>query len=100
MWDSNMSDEFFVAVKEFNLSWHEIVTLSRNSLRYSFAPEEMKERLLSKLNKRLSEFEKSAQHDQAKLLQQVNPVAYSFICKKYAICSFSQTINQVTTNAN
>ena len=95
-----MSDEFFVAVKEFNLSWHEIVTLSRNSLRYSFAPEEMKERLLSKLNERLSKFEKAAQRNQTKLLQQVNPVSYSFICKKYSICSFSQTINQVNTGAN
>jgi hypothetical protein len=39
---TNLTDEFFVAVKEFNLSWDELVTLSRNSLRFAFAPDVVK----------------------------------------------------------
>lgn len=34
MWDSNLTDEYFTAVKTFNLSWSEIVELGRNSLAY------------------------------------------------------------------
>ncbi|MEM8547923.1 MAG: adenosine deaminase, partial [Pseudomonadota bacterium] len=35
MWDSTMTDEFFVAVKEYNLTWAEIRELSRNSIKYA-----------------------------------------------------------------
>jgi adenosine deaminase CECR1 len=47
MWDSNVSDEFYVAVKEFNLSWEEIVKLSRNSLQFFFDDAGTKQRLTS-----------------------------------------------------
>ena len=33
MWDSTMTDEFYVAVREYNLSWQEIRQLSENSLK-------------------------------------------------------------------
>ena len=56
MWDSNMSDEFYVAVKEFNLSWEEIVKLGRNSLYYSFLDASTKERLLAAYDKRVAAF--------------------------------------------
>ena len=56
MWDSNLTDEFFVAVREFNLNWDELVRLSRNSLRYSFAPEPVKTALLSDFDERLAAF--------------------------------------------
>lgn len=46
VWDSNLTDEFFVAVKRYNLSWSEIVQLGRNSLTYSFADPDLKSRLL------------------------------------------------------
>jgi hypothetical protein len=40
MWDSNLSDEFYAATKEFNLYWEEIVELGRNSkpVSYGFLP--------------------------------------------------------------
>ena len=31
MWDSTMTNEYFVAVKEFNLSWQELISLGENS---------------------------------------------------------------------
>ena len=56
MWDSNLSDEFFVAVKEFNLSWEEIVKLGRNSLQYSFLDPATKQRLLGDYDRRIAAF--------------------------------------------
>ncbi len=56
MWDSNMTDEYFVAVREFNLSWSELVKLGRNSLRYSFVDEPTKQRLLTDYDKRVAAF--------------------------------------------
>jgi adenosine deaminase CECR1 len=46
MWDSTMTDEYFVAVTEFDLSWDEIRTLSRNSLMHAFTAPETKQQLL------------------------------------------------------
>jgi adenosine deaminase CECR1 len=47
MWDSTMTDEFYVAVREFNLSWTEIKLLSRNSISFAFLPEDVKNELLT-----------------------------------------------------
>ncbi|HBS43088.1 MAG TPA: adenosine deaminase [Oceanospirillales bacterium] len=85
MWDSNITDEFFVAVKEFNLSWEEIKTLSRNSLQYSFLDTETKEDLLATFDKRISRFEKKAtsgDYTPAK----VDDVSYGFTCHQYGLC--------------
>ncbi|MES2603324.1 MAG: adenosine deaminase, partial [Pseudomonadota bacterium] len=87
MWDSNMTDEFFVAVKEFNLSWDELVLLSHNSLAFSFAPEPLKQTMLDDFNKRLTTFEKTAQAERANF-QSVPAVSYSFVCKRYALCEW------------
>lgn len=46
MWHSNMTDEYFVAVKNFNLSWNELVTLGENSLKHSFLDDATKAQLL------------------------------------------------------
>ena len=46
MWDSTMTDEYFVAVKEFNLSWQELISLGENSLAFSFVDDVNKQRLL------------------------------------------------------
>ncbi len=57
MWHSNMTDEFFVAVKHFNLSWDEITQLSKNSLSFGFLDQNTKQELLSRFDKNISEFE-------------------------------------------
>lgn len=56
-WDSNIVDEYFLAVTNYNLSWTEVVALGRNSLAYSFAEPALKKRLLADHDQAVSEFE-------------------------------------------
>jgi adenosine deaminase CECR1 len=86
MWDSNMTDEFFVAVKEFNLSWDEIVLLGRNSLRYSFVDATTRARLLADYDRRVADFVARFQKGGIGSLSGVKPVTYSFTCKRYKVC--------------
>jgi adenosine deaminase CECR1 len=87
MWDSNLTDEFFVAVKEFNLSWSEIVKLGRNSLVYSFVDAPTKQRLLANYDKRMAAFEQQFQKKGWAGLADVKPVTYTFLCKRYKVCT-------------
>ena len=86
MWDSNMTDEFFVAVREFNLSWTEIVQMGRDSLAHSFVDEPTKNRLLAEYDKRIAVFMGQFQKSGWGSLKGVKPVTYSFICKHYSVC--------------
>ena len=86
MWDSNLSDEFYVAVKEFNLSWEEIVKLGRNSLQYAFVDEPTKQRLLSNYDKRVTAFAQAFQKKGFASLSDVKPVSYGFSCSHYQVC--------------
>ncbi len=86
MWDSNMTDEYFVAVREFNLSWEELTRLGRNSLRFSFLDEPTKARLLTAYDKRLQAFAQQFQRRGVDGLAGVKPVSYSFMCKRYQVC--------------
>jgi len=86
MWDSNMSDEYFVAVREFNLSWEEMTQLGRNSLKYSFLDEPTKQRLLANYEKRLQAFQQTFQNKGLNGLSAIKPVSYSFLCKHYQVC--------------
>ena len=86
MWDSNMTDEYFVAVKEFNLSWSELIQLGRNSLSYSFLESEEKQELLENYEKRVTGFEKKFKRSGLKSLKDIEPVSYSFTCRLYGLC--------------
>jgi len=86
MWDSNMTDEYFVAVREFNLSWSEIVQLGRNSLVHSFVDEPTKQKLLNDYDKRVATFADRFQRSGWASLKNVKPVTYSFTCKRYQVC--------------
>jgi adenosine deaminase len=86
MWDSNLSDEFYVAVKEFNLSWEEIVKLGRNSLYYSFLDAPTKQRLLAGYDKRITAFADAFQRKGWDALGDAKPVSYGFLCRHYQIC--------------
>jgi adenosine deaminase CECR1 len=86
MWDSTMTDEFFVAVKEYNLSWQEIRQLSENSLRFAFVDDATRTRLLETYRSAIEKFEKKmsrkgpgAQGDR------VSP-RLGFVCREYALC--------------
>ncbi|MEJ1964109.1 MAG: adenosine deaminase [Gammaproteobacteria bacterium] len=86
MWDSNMSDEYFVAVREFNLSWSEMVQLGRNSLSHSFVDATTKQKLLADYEKRVSAFAEKFQKSGWASLKGVKPVSYTFLCKHYSLC--------------
>jgi adenosine deaminase CECR1 len=86
MWDSNLSDEFFVAVKEFNLSWEEIVKLGENSLKYSFLDPATKQRLLGDYDRRIAAFAQRFQKTGWAGLAGVEPVSYGFLCRHYQVC--------------
>ncbi len=86
MWDSNLTDEFYIAVTQFNLSWREIVNMGRNSLNYSFLDEPTKQRLLKQYDERMADFEARFKRDGWDALKGVQPVSYSFLCKHDNIC--------------
>ena len=92
MWDSNMTDEYFTAVTTFNLSWDELVQLGRNSLAHSFAPPELKARLLAAYDARIAAFsERYAAGTTAEALQRlttVRPVSYGYARRTWGF-SFS-----------
>jgi adenosine deaminase CECR1 len=86
MWDSNLSDEYFVAVKEFNLSWEELVQLGRNSLRYSFLDEANKQKLLAAYERRVQAFAQQFRSKGWSAFKDATPVSYSFLCRQYQLC--------------
>ncbi|WP_340674096.1 adenosine deaminase [Microbulbifer salipaludis] len=92
MWDSNMTDEYFVAVKEFNLSWKELTSLAHNSLKHSFVDDETKQELLQDYARRLERFQKRFQRSGMQGLSDVVPRSHSFICQQYALCDFSSPV--------
>lgn len=87
MWDSNLTDEFFVAVREFNLSWDELETLSRNSLRYSFAPTDVSAKLQAQLRTRLNAFRKLIADKPGGTLSR-RAESYGFICRRHQLCAW------------
>ena len=86
MWDSTMTDEFFVAVSEFDLSWDEIKTLSRNSLVYSFAEQELKQQLLDDFDDRMAKFEAQMSKYGITRLGPM-PETRQFVCDLYQLCN-------------
>ncbi len=55
--DSNIIDEYFLATRNFNLSWGEVVRIGRWSLEYSFAELPLKRRLLREYDRAIADFE-------------------------------------------
>lgn len=86
MWNSTLSDEYFVAVKEFDLTWTELTKLSRNGLAYAFVEDDVKDQLLETLAQRLAAFERKAKSDLPSLLAGVTPQYRGFLCRQYSVC--------------
>lgn len=87
MWDSNLTDEFFVAVKEFNLSWDELTLLGHNSLEHSFLPRAKKQSLLAQYAKRIDVFARQIAARPAGALAP-DAVSYGFTCDRYKLCDW------------
>ncbi len=94
MWDSNMSDEYYVAVKEFNLSWPELVTLGRNSLRYAFLDDATKQRLLAGYDRRMAAFEQRFRQQGWASLSGTQPESYGFLCRHYQLCQWPGVVSR------
>ena len=86
MWDSTLTDEFFVAVTEYNLTWQEIERLSRNSLRHSFLEEAEKAALLNDYTQRIEQFVASFRADGMDAFADRRPPRRGFICRRYGLC--------------
>lgn len=63
MWSSNMTDEYYVAVSRFNLSWKELVQLGENSLKHCFLDEDTKAHLLSDYYSDLAAFQSRLENE-------------------------------------
>jgi adenosine deaminase CECR1 len=86
MWDSTMSDEFFVAVREFDLSWEEVVMLSRNSIAYGFLPDAEKAALLTDFDRRIRAFERRFADGGLEAVAKGKPQYRGFLCRRYQVC--------------
>jgi adenosine deaminase len=74
------------AVKEFNLSWEELVACGRNSLEWSFAEPALKKKLLESYDRDIRAFEEKFERGEWKeLLGSVRPVAYGFARRRWGI---------------
>ena len=76
----------FRSVREFNLSWEEMIGLGRNSLAHSFLDVPTKQRLLSEYDRRVADFSRQFQKRGWEGLRDVKPVSYQFTCKHYQLC--------------
>lgn len=86
MWDSNLTDEYYTAVTQYNLSWAELVQLGRNSITHSFAPPEVKTILLAGYEGEVAEFERRfAAADLAPPLADVRPATYGYAKRTWGI---------------
>ncbi|WP_339719031.1 adenosine deaminase [uncultured Paraglaciecola sp.] len=86
MWDSNMTDEYYTAVTNFNLSWSELVKLGANSITYSFLDDKTKQQLLDDYYQRITAFESAYSDKKMAAFDNLKPQSYSFACKKFKIC--------------
>ena len=86
MWDSTLTDEFFIAVTEFNLSWGEIKQLGRNSLQFSFIDENIKQEMLALYEKRIATFEDKMVRGNDSDIGKMNSDCRGFIQKQYDLC--------------
>lgn len=86
MWDSTMTDEFFVATTEFNLSWDEIKLLSRNSLAHAFVAPGVKQALLDDYDKKIERYERRLRKSGVEILESM-PETRRFVCNRYELCN-------------
>lgn len=86
MWDSNLTDEYYTAVKNYNLSWDELVQLGRNSLVFSFAQPDVKAKLLADYEAAVAAFEqKFSAGDLAPALAGIKPVTYGYAKRTWGL---------------
>ncbi len=86
MWDSNVTDEYYVAVTNFNLSWEEIVKMGKYTLKFSFAQPDVKRRLLESYREKMAAFaRKYSTGDWRKPLKSVKAVTHGYGKKRLGL---------------
>ena len=85
VWDSDIVDEYYTAVKTFNLSWPEIVQMGRDSLTYSFAQPDVKERMLREYDAAVRKFEKKYSTEWPRALSGVKPVSSGYAARNFHV---------------
>ncbi len=86
MWDSNMTDEYYTAVREFGLTWAETVQLGRTSLEFAFVPADVKARLLAEYERDVAAFAvRFGGADWREALKAVKPVTYGYAARKWQL---------------
>lgn len=81
MWGATLTDEVYIAVTAFNLSWAELRKITENSIEYSFLPKEQKQLMLKDLSEALNDFEERAMQTR---FSHVPVPADRFICRREA----------------
>jgi adenosine deaminase CECR1 len=83
-WDSNITDEYFHAVTSFHLTWRELVQIGRDSLRYSFAEEPLKMRMIKEYDDAVAQYERKYGGDNwAARLGSVKPVYSGYATRNF-----------------
>jgi adenosine deaminase CECR1 len=85
MWGSTMTDEYFVAVKNFNLSWAELTRLGRNSLEYSFVQPNEKQRMIDSYTSAVQRFESRYSGDWKSVVATVNATGSPYAAREFRI---------------
>jgi adenosine deaminase CECR1 len=84
--DSNMTDEYFIATRHFNLSWDEMLQMAQNSIRFSFLPESEKARLLDAYQAHIRAFvAQNLGNDWREALKEVHPNVSGYARRRLSI---------------
>ena len=78
VWDSNLTDEYFTAVRHYDLTWAEIRQMGRDSLQYSFAAEDVKRLMLANYEIAVGNFESRYGKSFAEAVATVQPEASGY----------------------
>jgi adenosine deaminase CECR1 len=79
IFDSSMTDEYFLAVTRFHLRWGEVRQLGRNSLEHAFVDQETKSKLLGEYERDVKRFEKRyLERDWREEIRQLRPVVSGY----------------------
>ena len=85
-------DEYFVAVKAFDLTWPEITTMLRNSIDHAFVEAPVKQALRARLDDNLRRFERRMQRRGLAKTDRL-PDTRLFICARFSLCISSSDPN-------
>jgi adenosine deaminase CECR1 len=85
MWGSTLTDEYFVAVRHFNLSWAELTQLGRNSLEYSFVQSSEKQRLIDSYNAAVQRFESRYSGDWKSVVDAVTATGSPYAAREFGV---------------